>query len=1334
MFLKSNVPPLFHFQPRASPPPFPNFPLPRNNPSNKQAMPLPKGTTRQSTTSETVDGEGRGSGVELLSTPSTPPQPHSSSPTAAALAPYQEHVWSWPELQEKLDVTLNVENPECSPGLTTEDAQQRRALYGPNELTPPPTKPEWRRFAEKFLDPFMLLLELAAALSLALYGIKGAASESNLYVGCVLVSIILLTCFMAFYQEGQSAKLMSSFQGMLSTEAKVLRRVALGDGPVANLEATFHPAGAWATVPAKVRGGVIHPTHQAHPITHPLTHLFSTKQDVTVGDLVQLKSGERVPADVRIVVSDGLKADNSSFTGESMPVELTAQLPADDDMPALAAHNMAFSSAMLVEGEGVGVCVRVGDGTMIGSIALLASATKQEKSTLEVEVLRFVRFISVLAVVTGIVFYGIAVGRGGDPVDMFITCFVVIVIANVPEGLPATVTSCLTISARRLAARNVFVKRLDVIEALGSTTVVASDKTGTLTQNKMSVAHLWVDGHRLLTPDSVRQDGLRKWQQAPSSFFDMLYGAALCNMAKFEDGPMRDVALLLGPGDGGGSVASRRSLGSNSQYTRSRRMVMDFQGVEVRGMTTVGGGPSQPSPGTILSQDFFQQPQIGGSGSGSSRPVSEQHSQSSSSKGTVLAGTGAALGGGGGGARGRIATEEDEDEETGLDHDTYLRDMPVPRRSFSNLMPPAVTMTVGRLSLHGPGQAAAPAGSLVGTIGGSATDGFSRHHVTISDLTVGSSLFSTSGARKTSVSKTVRLPTAQVVGNPSDVALFNFVHGLTSVDQLRAERPLIYMIPFNSRTKWMLSVHAVATGPGQGHYVVYLKGAPEIVLGFCGSAWVKGARAPLSNAFKQRYEEVYKEVAGQGERVLGLALRILPLSTFPYPLTTKRVFKAREEELLNAPPAEWAFVGLTSLVDPPKPKVAEAVQKCKTAGVRVAMVTGDHPLTAEAIARQVRIIHEFATREEIAADTGVAPEAVGENEVGATVINCQKEGGLGGWVAEDWEVVLQKPELVFARASPQDKLLIVQALRRQGDVVAVTGDGVNDSPALKNADVGIAMGVGGSEVAKHAANVVLMDDDFSSIVQGIEEGRVLFDNLTKTIAYTLAHAVPELVAVVINLVLRVPLGLTSLMILSIDMLTEIAPAVSFAWEPAESNVMVRPPRERATERLVRPSLLVYAYLLAGVWEALVCLCAYGWVFAANGVSSLGALRSGDGVSPALATMGATAFYVSLIVAQAFHAFAVKTRVEPLWRHGVLSNAMMVYGVLVALGIMFFITYVPGIDTVFSTYPSLAVQYFVPGVVGGMVLVVGGELRKWGLRRVLQDGRAEDSWFYKCFAW
>lgn len=738
--------------------------------------------------------------------------------------------------------------------------------------------------------------------------------------------------------------------------------------------------------------------------------------------------------------------------------------------------------------------------------------------------------------------------------------------------------------------------------------------------------------------------------------------------------------------------------------------------------------------------------------------------------------------------------EEEEDVEACLDHDTYhkgkaqaiLKQKGVKkqqwqsqemehRRSYSTLLPPAATMTIGRLSFGGHGPHAdlggGPGGGLeggrntiVGTVSGSMLGGGGGrgHRMIISDVTWASSLLTlppavavrAAGTPNSSVrpragtslstltarsTRSLRLSTAHVVGNPSDIAIFNFIHGLTNVEQLRAERPLIHLLPFNSRNKYMLSIHAVppsgVTGSA-GHYIAYLKGAPELVLSFCGKAWVKGENLPLSVTYRQAYHDSYREVAGQGERVLGLAMRVLPPTLFPYPNTCKADFKAREEELLSAAPSTWGFLGLFSLVDPPKPRVDEAVQACKRAGVRVAMVTGDHPLTAEAIARKVHIIHDFATREEIAADEQVPWKDVSEESVGAVVVNCQREE-MKEWIEEDWEALLDKPELVFARASPHDKLLIVQALRRRGEVVAVTGDGVNDSPALKNADVGVAMGVGGSEVAKHAANVVLMDDDFVSIVHGVEEGRVLFDNLTKTIAYTLAHALPELVAVVIHLVLRVPVGLTSLMILSIDMLTEIAPAVSFAWEPAESNVMMRRPRDRGRDQLVRPSLLLYAYLQAGLLETLVCLGAYAWVFAANGVHSLASLQQvareeGDGGR--LTSMGATAFYVSLIVAQAFHAFAVKTRVVSLWKHGVFVNPMMVYGVLVALGIMFFLVYVPGVSDAFGTYPFLAIEYFVPALLGGMVLVLGGEGRKAMLRWCLREGTEATSWLYRCFAW
>lgn len=258
-------------------------------------------------------------------------------------------------------------------------------------------------------------------------------------------------------------------------------------------------------------------------------------EDLVVGDVVLVESGVRIPADLRIIQTDSLKVENSSFTGEPEPVELALDKTDDE---ALHSKNLAFNSAMVVEGKGMGVVVRTGDNTMIGSIASLVGNTKAGKSTLEAEVIGFVHFITKFAVASAIVFYAIALIKncalksGGecDPVKSFINVFIVVLIANVPEGLPATVTSCLTVCAQRLAHRQVFVKRLDCVETLGSCTVVASDKTGTLTQNKMTVSHLWVDGRVRNTEFLTREGNVKQWE----SFAEIVTAGALCNMCKYE--------------------------------------------------------------------------------------------------------------------------------------------------------------------------------------------------------------------------------------------------------------------------------------------------------------------------------------------------------------------------------------------------------------------------------------------------------------------------------------------------------------------------------------------------------------------------------------------------------------------------------------------------------------------------------------------------------------------------------------------------------------------------------------------------------------------------------
>ena len=396
------------------------------------------------------------------------------------------------------------------------------------------------------------------------------------------------------------------------------------------------------------------------------------------------------------------------------------------------------------------------------------------------------------------------------------------------------------------------------------------------------------------------------------------------------------------------------------------------------------------------------------------------------------------------------------------------------------------------------------------------------------------------------------------------------------------------------------------------------------------------------------------------------------------------------------------------------------------------MVTGDHPLTAAAIARQVGII-TGNTREELAKIHGVPPEQISEDQVDAVVV---RGSDLDKWTQADWDRALTKPEVVFARTTPSQKLEIVENLQRLGNIVAVTGDGVNDAPALKKADIGVAMGISGSDVARDAGDVILMDDDFNSIVVGIREGRTIFDNLTKTIAYTVTHMVPEVIPILLNLAFGIPLGLNAILILAIDIGTELAPAISLAYEKAESDVMSRPPRNAKTDHLVTAKTVTYWYLMAGAWEVLTCYLAFFLVFNHYGIAPHylpwsdknnhfsgttnnddfytddGTLYD-DETQKSILAEAQTAYWVTLTMCQFFHIWMCKTRVLSVWTHGWFDNVLMDYGVCVELAIIFIIAFIPA-DNFFQnkSFPGFVWSIFLVGWAGLFLL---NEPRKWLIR-------------------
>merc|ERR1712209_306267 len=468
--------------------------------------------------------------------------------------------------------------------------------------------------------------------------------------------------------------------------------------------------------------------------------------------------------------------------------------------------------------------------------------------------------------------------------------------------------------------------------------------------------------------------------------------------------------------------------------------------------------------------------------------------------------------------------------------------------------------------------------------------------------------------------------------------------------------------PFNSQNKFQVSIHETED-PNEKRYLMVMKGAPERILERCSTIVIDGTERPLTQDWKNAFETAYMQLGGLGERVLGFCDFMLPADKYPkgYP------FDPDEE---NFPLSGLRFVGLMSMIDPPRAAVPDAVLKCRSAGIKVIMVTGDHPITAKAIARSVGIISDGTeTVEDIATRKGIPVEEVNPREALAAVVHGGEIKDLSEKALD--EILMYHTEIVFARTSPQQKLIIVEGCQRMGAIVAVTGDGVNDSPALKKADIGVAMGIAGSDVSKQAADMILLDDNFASIVTGVEEGRLIFDNLKKSIAYTLTSNIPEISPFLLFILADIPLPLGTVTILCIDLGTDMVPAISMAYEQAESDIMKRPPRNPFTDKLVNERLISMAYGQIGMIQASAGFFVYFVILCENGFwpsTLLGLRRSWDSsaVNDLEDSYGQewtyadrkileytchTAFFVSIVIVQWADLIICKTRKNSVFQQG-----------------------------------------------------------------------------------
>merc|ERR1711953_1256799 len=405
-----------------------------------------------------------------------------------------------------------------------------------------------------------------------------------------------------------------------------------------------------------------------------------------------------------------------------------------------------------------------------------------------------------------------------------------------------------------------------------------------------------------------------------------------------------------------------------------------------------------------------------------------------------------------------------------------------------------------------------------------------------------------------------------------------------------------------------------------------------------------------------------------------------------------------------------------------------------SAGIKVIMVTGDHPITAHAIAKSVGIISDGnKTVEEIAKERGCDVKDVDVREANAAVINGAM---LRDCTDEDIDnYIRHHSEIVFARTSPQQKLIIVEGCQRAGHIVAVTGDGVNDSPALKKADIGIAMGISGSDVSKQAADMILLDDNFASIVTGVEEGRIIFDNLKKSIAYTLSSNIPEITPFLVYIVFAIPLPLGTVTILFIDLGTDLWPAISLAYEPAESDIMKRKPRNPRTDKLVNGRLINLVYGMIGIMQACAGFFTYFVVMGVNGwhPDRLMGLRDeweDESINDLKDSLGQewnfeqrntllytcqTAFFTSIVVVQWADLMISKTRRNSLFVQGILCNKVLLAGLVFETALVVFLCYCPGLESALRTM-SLHFWWWMPAIPFAIFIWCFDETRRYIMRK------------------
>lgn len=856
-------------------------------------------------------------------------------------------------------------------GLTGSEAAARAARQGPNELPrrQPPTVFEIA--LSQFRSPLIYVLLVAALISIFIEEYTDAG-----FIGAVL----LINAIIGGYQEWRAEKGSLALEQLLVTRAAALR-----DGEITDIDA----------------------------------------KEVVSGDILWLESGNRVPADMRLIHCKGLEIDESPMTGESVAVPKDPAWSGGEAAVLADRRNMAYAGTTVTRGRGHGVVVATGLKTEVGRLAAGVLSSAGGKPPLLLRLERFTQVIGASVALAAVAVGALGLLRGYSVAEMFFFA-VALAVSAIPEGLPVAVTVALAIATHRMARRGVIVRKLAAVEGLGSCARVASDKTGTLTCNELTL---------------------------------------------------------------------RVILTSNG-----RRFDVTGQGFEPDG-------------------GIFQ-----------------------------------------------VGDPVEKDQDAGLDA----------------LLRAAVLCNEADLHLK---------------------DG---HWIWR--------------------------------GDPTEVALLTAANKIGwSQAQTLDEYPLVYDIPFEPEARYAATFHDTS-----GETLVLVKGAPERVLEMCEQREA-GSRV---EALHQAHQ-----LAQDGYRVLALAEGQMP---------------AHEDGRVYGEPSGLRFLGLVGMIDPPRPGVREAIERCNRAGVQVSMVTGDHPVTALAISR----------------DLGLA-SSMDEVMVGADVAGLQEE---------ELDEVVRRIR-VFARVSPDQKLKIVEAIRRGDQFVAVTGDGVNDAPALRSANIGVAMGRGGTDVARDAADIVISDDNFATIVGGIEEGRIAYGNIRKVIFLLVSTGAAEVLMVAVCVAMGLPLPLLPVQLLWLNLVTNGIQDVALALEPGEGDELAQPPRP-PRERIFN-KLMIERTLVSAAYMGFIGIAVFQWL-----------LKQGWEVAPAQ-----NVILLLFVLFENVHIGNCRAEINSSLRLSPLRSPFLIAGAILAFLVHLGMLYFPAAQLVLGTAPvGLEIWGILIALAVGLFILM--ELQKW----------------------